>query len=138
MRKLWTILILCLVCVFCAVGFTACDEPKTDNANQSTEQGQTEQGGSLTKAQLSAGYKLVAKAAWAKLGFENVLEEETATTLSAYSASLPETGVKLTQGTFNWAALRGNAGASVALINMIGDYYKNENIEVKTNENKVL
>ena len=129
MKKLWTILILCLVCVLCAVGFAACDD-KTDSANQNTEQGQTEQGDAITKAQLSASYKLVAKTAWAKLGFENVLEEKTATTFSTYSVSLPETGVKLTEGTFNWAALRGNAGASVALINLIGDYYKNENFVI--------
>ncbi|MBQ6728300.1 MAG: hypothetical protein IJQ87_05095 [Clostridia bacterium] len=126
MKKLLTILILCLVCVLCAVGFAACG-----GDNSEPEQGQSAQSDYLTKAQLSAGYKLVAKAAWAKLGFENVLEEETATTtFSAYSAALPETGVKLTEGTFNWAALRGNAGASVALINMIGDYYKNENFVI--------
>lgn len=126
MKKLLTIFILCLVFSFCAVGFAACG-----GDNSEPEQGQSAQSDYLTKAQLSAGYKLVAKAAWAKLGFENVLEEETATTtFSAYSAALPETGVKLTEGTFNWAALRGNAGASVALINMIGDYYKNENFVI--------
>ena len=119
MKKLVAILALCLTCVFCIIGFTACGDDKPDNANQA-----------LTKAQLSASYKLVAKTAWAKLGFENVLEEKNAATLSAYSASFPETGVKLTEGTFNWAALRGNAGASVALINMIGDYYKNENFVI--------
>ena len=30
MKKLWTILILCLVCVFCAVGFAACGDDKTE------------------------------------------------------------------------------------------------------------
>ncbi len=133
MKKLVAILALCLTCVFCLAGLTACGDDKPDNANQNEqqqEQGQTEQGGAVMKAQLSASYKLVAKTAWAKLGFENVLEEKNAATLSAYSASFPETGVKLTEGTFNWAALRGNAGASVALINMIGDYYKNENFVI--------
>ena len=30
MKKLWTILILCLVCAFCAVGFAACGDDKTE------------------------------------------------------------------------------------------------------------
>lgn len=30
MKKLWTILVLCLVCAFCAVGFAACGGDKTE------------------------------------------------------------------------------------------------------------
>ena len=40
MKKLWTILILCLVCAFCAVGFAACDDKNTNNDNQQQEQEQ--------------------------------------------------------------------------------------------------
>ncbi|MBR0189762.1 MAG: hypothetical protein IJQ23_05200 [Clostridia bacterium] len=65
MKKLVAILVLCLTCVFCIIGFTACDK-KTDNANQNEqqqEQGQTVQ--TMTKDGFFAELEAKEKATFA-------------------------------------------------------------------------
>lgn len=123
MKKLKRFLIaIVAIVVFatCSVCFVACDN--NDNNNNNSNNNQT-----LTREELSAAFKDSASAAFELLGYDN---SKTKKALMSASYNIPVVGEELDESGTDIKHLKANAISCVALVNMVGDLYANENFPI--------
>lgn len=85
-------------------------------------------GNEMSREQLSSSFKEVSSAAYSKLGFE---KEQSSTVASLFS--IPEVGSEVDINGMDAKFLKANAIACVALVDMVGDLYANEDFVVTDN-----
>lgn len=117
-RKVLSLVTAFCLIIACAFSMTAC--------GSSTEQDEP-----MTKAELASTIKTVAKKAWEALGAGDPTVENPETQITAIrlaNATLPD---EIKEVTGNDATeIKAVAAGNIAIVNMIGDYYENENFVV--------
>lgn len=80
----------------------------------------------LTRTELSAIYKSAAKNTWATLGISD--PTKSSSDVSSQAVTVPDEGNEVTGVDLKF--LKANACSMIAIVNLVGDYYLNENFEI--------